>query len=202
MVQTEFIASCSNYTDTHGEFLWREIEQAYSAKSRHYHTLTHLDNLLAQLKPLKSQFNNWDAIVFAIVYHDVVYNVLKNNNEEKSADFAAKRLQSISFPVEQIEACRKLILATKKHETDNEEVNFFTDADLSVLGAEHEVYKLYAAQVRKEYGLYPDLVYNPGRKKVLKHFLAMARIFKTNLFFEKYETAARRNLEWEFGELT
>jgi predicted metal-dependent HD superfamily phosphohydrolase len=127
----------------------------------------------------------------------VVYNVLKNNNEAKSASFAEKRLQSILFPVEQIEQCKKLILATQKHEPGNVEVNLFTDADLCVLGAEPEVYKLYTTQVRKEYGLYPDLVYNPGRKKVLQHFLAMPRIFKTDFFFEKYENAARRNLKWE-----
>jgi predicted metal-dependent HD superfamily phosphohydrolase len=96
-----------------------------------------------------------------------------------------------------MEQCVKLILATQKHEPAGEEVNLFTDADLSVLGAEPESYKLYATQVRKEYGLYPDLIYNPGRKKVLQHFLAMPRIFKTDAFYEKYETTARRNLEWE-----
>jgi predicted metal-dependent HD superfamily phosphohydrolase len=127
----------------------------------------------------------------------VVYNVLKNNNEAKSADFTVKRLQSISFPVAEIEQCKKIILTTQKHEPGDEEVNLFTDADLCVLGAEPEVYKLYTTQVRKEYGLYPDLVYNPGRKKVLQHFLAMPRIFKTDFFFEKYENAARRNLKWE-----
>jgi predicted metal-dependent HD superfamily phosphohydrolase len=198
MIQTEFLETASRYTDkTHCELLWREVTHAYSAKGRHYHTLAHLDNLLAQLKPLKAQFKNWNTVVLAIVYHDVVYNILKKNNEAKSADFAVNRLQSISFPAAQIEHCKKLILATQKHEPDGLEVNLFTDADLSVLGSEPEEYKLYAAQVRKEYGLYPDLIYNPGRKKVLQHFLAMVRIFKTDFFFEKYEIAARRNLKWE-----
>lgn len=200
MIQEEFIDSVKHYANqAKGDFLWREVEQAYSAKDRHYHTLIHLENLLAQLNPLKAQFKNWDTIVFAIVYHDVVYNVLKNTNEGKSADFAVKRLQSISFPDGQIEQCKKLILATKKHEPGDEEVNLFTDADLSVLGAEPEAYKQYATQVRKEYGLYLDLVYNPGRKKVLQHFLTMPRIYKTDFFYEKYEAAARRNLEWELG---
>jgi predicted metal-dependent HD superfamily phosphohydrolase len=198
VIREEFIDSVKHYANqAQGELLWQEVEQAYSAKIRNYHTLVHLENLLTQLNPLQFQFKHWDTIVFAIVYHDVVYNVLKNNNEAKSADFAVKRLQSISFPVEQIKNCKKLILATQKHEPDDEEVNLFTDADLSVLGAEPEVYKLYTTQVRKEYGLYPDLIYNPGRKKVLQHFLAMPRIFKTDFFFEKYETAARRNLAWE-----
>ncbi|MBL7871260.1 MAG: hypothetical protein JNM78_06600 [Cyclobacteriaceae bacterium] len=198
MIQEEFIDSVKHYANQEkGDFLWREVEQAYSANSRHYHTLAHLENLLAQLNPLKAQFKNWDTIVFAMVYHDVVYNVLKNKNEAKSADFAVKRLRAISFPAEHIEQCKKLILATQKHETGDVEVNLFTDADLSVLGATLEAYKQYAVQVRKEYKLYPDLVYNSGRKKVLQHFLAMPRIYKTDFFYEKYEAAARRNLEWE-----
>ncbi|MNJ03033.1 hypothetical protein D3C73_1632060 [compost metagenome] len=51
--------------------------------------------------------------------------------------------------------------------------------------------------MRQEYAIYPDLVYNPGRKNVLLHFLAMDRIFKTDYFFEKYEKPARENLRKE-----
>jgi len=201
VIQEEFIDSVKHYADqAQSALLWQEVEYAYSASSRHYHTLAHLENLLVQLKSFQSQFKNWDTIVFAIAYHDVVYKVLKSNNEAKSADFAAKRLQAIAFPPEEIEICKKFILATRKHEPGDEEVNLFTDADLSVLGAEPEVYKLYATQVRKEYKLYPDLVYNPGRKKVLQHFLSMPRIFKSDFFYEKYEAAARRNLAWELEE--
>lgn len=44
-------------------------------------------------------------------------------------------------------------------------------------------------------------MYVPGRKKVLNYFLAMPRIFKTNHFYEKYEEAARKNLEDELERL-
>lgn len=44
-------------------------------------------------------------------------------------------------------------------------------------------------------------MYVPGRKKVLNHFLALPRIFKTNHFYEKYEEAARKNLEDELERL-
>lgn len=56
-------------------------------------------------------------------------------------------------------------------------------------------------QVRKEYSIYPDLLYKPGRKKVLQHFLQMERIFKTQVFYDKYETQSRRNLEKELNQL-
>ncbi len=58
-------------------------------------------------------------------------------------------------------------------------------------------YNDYARQVRQEYSLYPDMIYKPGRRKVLRHFLAMPKIFKTDIFFELYEESARRNLQRE-----
>jgi len=42
--------------------------------------------------------------------------------------------------------------------------------------------------------VYPDLVYNPGRKKVLNHFLAMDSIFKTDYFYNKFDRQAKENL--------
>jgi len=71
--------------------LWSEIEISYSNKKRHYHTLQHLDNLLLQLVPLKSEIKNWDTILFSLYYHDIIYNSLKSDNEEKSAQVAASR---------------------------------------------------------------------------------------------------------------
>ena len=89
-------------------------------------------------------------------------------------------MHQVSAPQETIVLCKEQILATKSHvKSTDSDTNFFTDADLSVLGQSWEVYSIYYKNVRKEYSIYPDLLYNPGRKKVLQHFLSMARIFKT-----------------------
>lgn len=179
--------------------LWLEIQTCYTGKNRFYHTLAHLDNMLAQLSAVKGEIDNWPAVLLALYYHDVVYNPLKSDNEEKSADLAATRLASLSVPTEVTETTVRHILATKKHlaSTDND-TNLFIDADLCILGADPESYSAYTQNIRKEYAIYPDFVYNPGRKKVLAHFLDMERIFKTPYFFEKYEQQARRNLMSEF----
>lgn len=184
------------------EMLWTEIETNYSNKKRHYHTLEHLDSLLKQLKELKSQIVNWNTVLFSIYYHDIIYNALKSDNEEKSALLAAKRMKSISVPDNVIESCRSQILATKTHlVSPDKDTNLFTDADLSVLGRDWNSYSAYCEQVRKEYSFFPDLIYKPGRKKVLMHFLKMDRIFKTDYFFEKFESQARKNLQHELEEL-
>jgi predicted metal-dependent HD superfamily phosphohydrolase len=203
MIKEEFLEAVYHYT-TDGirtDSLWKEVEMKYSSPGRHYHTLGHLDSLTRELCTFKERFSNWDAIVFAIAYHDIVYNTLKNNNEEKSAEFSVKRLSSIACPDGLISLSKQLILATKTHAAESIEVNMFTDADLSILGSDNDTYKLYAAQIRMEYAMYPDFMYNSGRKKVLIHFLQMSTIYKSPEFAAKYEARARINLKEELETL-
>jgi predicted metal-dependent HD superfamily phosphohydrolase len=177
------------------------VALAYTAKGRHYHTFTHLNQLMAELKPYQNQFSFWDTIVFAIAYHDFVYKSTRKDNEEKSALVAGARLRQLDFPESETKRCVEFILATKQHESVNREIDLFTDADLAILGAAPERYRQYTAEIRKEYAIYPDLLYKPGRKKVLQHFLQMKRIYKTDEFYERYEQAARRNLACELDLL-
>ncbi len=44
-------------------------------------------------------------------------------------------------------------------------------------------------------------MYNPGRKKVLTHFLAFEEIYKTEFFKEKYEQKVRENIIREIESL-
>jgi predicted metal-dependent HD superfamily phosphohydrolase len=199
-LKTTFLDLFARYTDdkTLSENYWAEIEKHYSAKSRHYHTLTHLENLLAELEGVKSQISDWEVVLFALFYHDLIYKSSSAQNEENSAKMTQKRLNITALTSNQIDRTVAHILATKKHEWSNDsDTTFFTDADLSILGAPFEHYMIYSRQIRKEYAIYPDLLYNPGRKKVLIHFLAMERIYNTPHFYEKYEAQARQNLAAE-----
>ena len=197
MIKNEYLECIKAYSPDHAATLWNEVEKNYSQTDRHYHTLTHLESLVSELIPLKDKFENWCTIVFAIVYHDIVYKAWKKNNEEKSADVAVKRLKEISYPDGEISRCKELILATKRHEPLDGSTNLFTDADLSILGCDSATYTAYFNQIRREYSIFPDIIYNPGRKKVLHHFLEMVRIFKTDHFYDKYEDQARVNLQEE-----
>lgn len=204
MLKDTFTGLLKNYTDNSRlvSELWAEIDEHYSGKKRHYHTLQHLDNLLAQLTGVKEEIQNWETILFTLYYHDIIYNPLKSDNEEKSAELAEKRMKQISIPDQMIDLCKRQILATKSHlRSIDSDTNYFTDADLSTFGQNWEAYSLYYKNVRKEYSIYPDLVYNPGRKKVLEHFLAMDRIFKTEFFYNKFEMQARQNLQKEIALL-
>jgi predicted metal-dependent HD superfamily phosphohydrolase len=203
MIRDEFFNAVSNYDSTEDSTskLWKEIEEHYSDASRHYHNLLHLENLTSELLPFRTTFTNWNVVIFAVVYHDIVYHASKNSNEEKSAAVAVKRLNGILAPKETVLRCGEFILATKRHEQVDDEVDLFTDADLSILGSSPDNYQAYTRQIRKEYSIYPDFLYNPGRKKVLSHFLGMETIYKTSFFRERYETLARQNLQMELSLL-
>lgn len=167
MLKDVFINLLLRYTpDTaHINILWEEIQNHYSEKGRHYHNITHLENLYSELEQCKPEITDWDCILFSLFYHDIVYNTSSKKNEEKSAELAVKRLAEINFDKGRTALCQTHIMATKSHTvSDNNDTNLFTDADLSILGKPWDVYNNYFKQVRKEYALYPDYT-SQGEKK-------------------------------------
>ena len=182
--------------------LWHEIESRYTAPDRHYHNLSHLDHMLSEVSSVRSEIDDWDTVLFAMFYHDIIYNPLALDNEEKSAELAVIRLRELSFPEEGIHKCSKIILATKGHNwTEDSDTRYFTDADLSILGKDWNCYIDYCKKIREEYLIFPDSVYRTGRQTVLNHFLEMQRIFKTEHFFNHYEKFARQNIKKEMDIL-
>jgi len=204
MIKSEFFEQALKYTDDNKvvERLWEEICQQYQYKERHYHNLDHLNNFLADLYDVKTLLKKWDAMIFALVYHDIIQNAGAGKNEIMSAELAADRLNSINFPKDLIELCRRAILATKKHsEEKTADINYFTDADLGILGKSWTEYKAYAENVRKEYPNVPDFFFKNSRKKLLQAMLKQPRIYKSEHFYKKYEAQARLNIEKEIDDM-
>ena len=180
------------------EQLWMEIERAYTHPKRFYHTLQHLQHLAEELLRVRDRIGDWEATAWALFYHDIVYNPLRRDNEERSVVISENRMRTLELSESLISLCTDHILATKTHQwSSNGDTNFFTDADLSILGQPWPVYKKYAMDVRREYALYADNLYLQGRTAVLQHFLDRDRIFKTDHFHDRYEKEARQNLARE-----
>ncbi|MBP1165330.1 putative metal-dependent HD superfamily phosphohydrolase [Chryseobacterium sp. PvR013] len=178
--------------------LWKEIETRYSEKGRHYHNLFHLENMFHELEAVKANISDFTAVSFSVFYHDIIYDATSKSNEEKSAVKAEKRLSEIHVNNDKISIISEQILATKSHQqSDHADTNYLLDADLSVLGKDFKTYMEYTQNIRREYSIYPDFLYKPGRKKVLKHFLELESIFKTEYFKEKYETQSKENIKAE-----
>ncbi len=184
------------------------LAAAYGAPERHYHGLQHIHNLLTQV----SDYQVKDRVVveLAIWFHDVVYNALRADNEAKSADWALAFLQTTSLEPARQARVADLIRRTQDHTQpqppSDADLLLFLDADLSILGAPAAAYWDYARQVRREYRLVPDLLYRPGRRKVLAKLLAAPVLFHTPALQAALDAPARRNLQaelaaWEQGGL-
>lgn len=178
--------------------MWLEIFTKYSEPKRFYHKIERIEAIVTELKEVKDRIEDWNTVLFSVFYHDIIYKASSNSNEEDSAKLAMQRLSEIKYPAEKIDKCAQLIIATKNHQfSEDADTNWLTDADLAILGQNPETYQAYADNIREEYTLYPDFLYNSGRKKALQHFLQMDSIYKTEHFINKYENQARINIQNE-----
>ncbi|KAF2328639.1 HD domain-containing protein [Flavobacterium ginsenosidimutans] len=195
---------------------WKDLEKAYSKKSRHYHNLTHLKEMIDSFEIYKDKLQNPDEILFSIFYHDFVYSASKKDNELKSAEYAmsiftdikpdrflSRGFGTVGFAEFDRQLVFDAICATQQHQHNSiEDINWLIDFDLKILAKDWDDYKIYFEQIRKEYRIYPDFLYKPGRAKALKHFLENEFIFQTEEFRNLYEGKARANIEKEIKLLS
>jgi predicted metal-dependent HD superfamily phosphohydrolase len=180
---------------------WLDLEKAYSHKSRHYHNLTHINDMIECYETYFDKLQNPNEILFSIFYHDYIYKGSKKDNELKSAEYA------LSILSENIQLNKQLVFdaicATQLHQQNMiEDINWLIDFDLKILARDWNGYQIYFEQIRNEYSIYPDFLYKPGRAKALKHFLEHEFIFQTSLFRDLYEEKARLNIEKEIKILS
>ncbi|OQP61519.1 hypothetical protein A3860_31840 [Niastella vici] len=185
---------------------YQEIERKYTTSRRHYHNLQHLEALLHLCEVYSTQLHDRDVVEFSVFYHDLIYNVLRKDNEPRSAQVAVKRLRALSVPPEKTEQVRLYIEATQTHKVTDAvkhiaDLQLFLDFDMSILGAEWAKYEAYTQQVRREYRIYPDKLYYFGRLQFLEHCLQSESIFQTEIFRELYAGRARENIKREAREL-
>ncbi len=199
MLKKRFQTLCQNFTDEKQKImtLWEEIENAYSDPSRYYHSLEHLQNIYQELEPFLDDV----VLEFSIFYHDIVYKIDRDDNEEQSAILAEKRLSALDVDFEIIKKVSRLINETKSHQPTSMTNALFLDADLSILGANDKRYQHYKEKIRKEYAFYNDKDYKIGRQRVLEYFMERERIYESNYFYKKYEKEAQQNIIIEYNSL-
>lgn len=182
-----------------GQKAFDDLTAAYSSPGRYYHTLEHIYHVLSTIKTLQSQAKDLTALQLAAWFHDVVYDSQAHDNEEKSADYADRLLQSLEIPSDKIAATSHLIRNTKHHQAASDDIDsqILLDADLAILGTNPVQYQEYARAIRQEYAWVPEAQYFRARRQVLERFLQRERIYFTDLMFEVAELAARHNLQAE-----
>ena len=100
------------------EKTFTQIVEAYSTPNRYYHNLEYIHHVLEVIQTLESQTEDLETktVQLAAWFHDIVYDSKAKDNEEKSAEYAAEVLLSLSIPPHVIKNVKNLILTTKNHQ--------------------------------------------------------------------------------------
>ena len=182
-----------------------QLLHQWSEPRRRYHTLRHLDAMLAVVDALAEQVDEQGAaaVRLAAWFHDAVYAPDRSENEERSARLAERVLPELGVPPALTAEVARLVRLTADHDPAPGDANgaLLCDADLAVLGGPPEAYAAYAAAVREEYAFVPDEDFRAGRAAVLRQLLALPELFRTEPARRAYGTAAHRNMTAELAQL-
>lgn len=172
------------------------LERAYST-GRGYHDLRHLSEVLEHVDELmESGDPAREAVLLAAWFHDAVYEG-GGDDEERSAQLAEESLG----PGPLAEEVARLVRVTEHHRPDAGDLagQVLCDADLAILAAAPDRYASYVDGVRAEYAHVSDADFAIGRAAVLHDLLDKPSLFHTGAARERWETAARANIERELA---
>jgi predicted metal-dependent HD superfamily phosphohydrolase len=165
-----------------------DVVSRYAEPHRAYHTIHHIEHVLAKVDEIGQGHD--PAVVLAAILHDVIYAPGRDDNEERSADYARRVLAGH----EAVERIVQLIEATKTHDgaEGDEGLDALLDADLSTFADDNEGRN--GDLIRQEYAEVPTDAFRAGRKQILQHFLAREPLYRTELMRARYEAKAKANI--------
>ncbi len=175
---------------------FEDLAARYGEPHRSYHNLRHIAECLSDFDTARHLASQPIAVELAIWFHAAVYDPHATDNEEESARLAERCLFQKGASRHLRAAVAALVLATKTHDASKHaDAPLLVDVDLSILGKPEDRFWEYEAQIRREYGWVPDVVFVAKRAEILEGFLARERIYATDWFFQRQETQARSNLQ-------
>jgi predicted metal-dependent HD superfamily phosphohydrolase len=183
------------------------LKARYGEPQRHYHTWVHIEALKRHFDSLKAHWHRPEPVLWALYWHDAIYDPTRPDNEELSAQLLEEEGAS-HLEAADLALAAEIIRATAKHDVpeglsddDRADLALFLDIDLSILGAPEPVFDQYEVNVRREYAFVPEEVFRTGRAKVLKSFADRPAIYFTDEGRSRWDAQARRNLSRSLAQL-
>lgn len=164
---------------------------------RFYHNLDHIADIIKLINNFDfyGKKNEWyhdkATLLYAAIFHDIVYDPRSKTNEEESAKFASEILKGDEeeFIIEQV---IKIILATKTHTVFNSWVEeLFCQFDLNSFEKSFNSVLEDERKIRKEYDWVDWSLYQSTRPEILGKFL------KSTLLSDH----AKQNIQYEIDYL-
>ncbi len=169
----------------------------YGEAHRSYHDTGHVLAVVSRCVALCRTMRSVDrdAVLWAAVFHDAIYDPRSSTNEADSAALAVDELRAAGVGEMVVDEVARLILLTAGHAVVDGDLSggVLVDADLAVLGGTPEEYGRYLDGIRREYSFVPDDGWRAGRSRVVASLLALPRLFTTEQM-RRREQAARSNM--------
>lgn len=181
---------------------WKEfmrVRALYGQPSRHYHTWQHIYETCLFVR---KHYGSQPLVILALIYHDVVYDTSRKDNEEASAlvwEAYAKARGLHRHASLKVKLVGDLIRMTANHRVEDGErrivFHMMSDADMSIFLCPDDHYLEYARNIWREYGSVGREAYLKGRL----HFLGT--VDPDKMFYTHQAKAlvhhARANLDLE-----
>lgn len=158
-----------------------EASKYYNETHRYYHNLKHLQYILDVIHVLyqdsKITSNEYNILIQAAIYHDIVYNPKRNDNEEKSIEFYLSIINSnfnnvSKTELKNIDKIVQIINDTKHRNPPTDKLSkIFWEIDNSILLSDFKTLLQYEDDIFKEYQFVSYQIYKEKRIEFLNSCL-------------------------------
>lgn len=174
---------------TDGHRLVLELTRRYTEAHRHYHDIRHVAQMLAW----GTEVGLDDVQVWAVWFHDAVYDSRRDDNEEQSAALAERHLRAAGYGDDAVRMVAQIVRDTEAHSPSLPASAAVLDLDLGSLALPWDAFCANTAAIRREYAHVDDRAFAAGRRRFMTALLARPRLFFSP-WGEQREATARANI--------
>jgi predicted metal-dependent HD superfamily phosphohydrolase len=138
---------------------------------RSYHSLSHLNDLINQINENKSRYSQkeYEQLLIAALFHDCIYDPMRSDNEEKSADFFIQCCENTkNYDILKIVL---IILDTKNHQPTTILSRAFSHYDMNIVERDFQQLLEWEMGISEEYKGYNKEEYKKARLRFLESLL-------------------------------
>lgn len=149
------------------------ILDMWNESHRHFHNLDHLNDIISQIN--ESYGNGGiterqrDNLIITALFHDVIYEPTRSDNEEQSANFFFELCQNKDNT--DIIEIKEAILDTKTHESSTKLSELFNHFDMNIVERDFNELMKWESGIYEEYKIVGDEKYKEGRIQFLENLL-------------------------------
>ena len=142
----------------------------WNESHRYYHNQNHLIDVIEKINEIKTSLTEkeYDKLIITALFHDIVYNPNRSDNEEKSAQFLLE--SSVDKNNQDIQEIKQIILDTKDHNPKTKLSEKFCKIDMSIVEEDFEKLLEWEKGINQEYKSFGPL-YKEGRLKFLESLI-------------------------------